>query len=98
MARRASKVDANQKVVATALRDAGASVQLLHAVGFGCPDILVGYRGANYLMEIKDGAKAPSARQLTSWQEKWHVDWRGHACVVTCPDEALEVLGIGVIK
>ena len=98
MARRAAKVDANQTDVATALRKAGASVQFLHGVGAGCPDILVGHRGANYLMEIKDGAKVPSARRLTEWQEKWHVDWRGHACVVTSPQEALAVLGIGVNK
>jgi hypothetical protein len=40
--RRASKVDANQREVVAALRGAGASVQLLHAVGEGCPDLLVG--------------------------------------------------------
>ena len=33
--RRAAKVDANQREVVAALRGAGASVQLLHAVGEG---------------------------------------------------------------
>jgi hypothetical protein len=56
--RRAAKVDANQREVVAALRGAGASVQLLHAVGEGCPDLLVGYKGLTMLLEVKDGSKA----------------------------------------
>jgi hypothetical protein len=56
--RRAAKVDANQREVVAALRGAGATVQLLHAVGEGCPDLLVGYRGGNYLLEVKGRQQA----------------------------------------
>ena len=94
MARRAAKVDANQKIVVKALRSAGATVQHLHAVGAGCPDLLVGFRGINYLIEVKDGKKPPSARKLTDDQVIWHRDWRGNAHVVKSVTEALAVLGL----
>ena len=92
--RRASKVDANQREVVAALRGAGASVQLLHAVGEGCPDLLVGYKGLNMLLEVKDGAKPPSAQKLTPQQEIWHRDWRGQRVVVNSPEAALAAIGV----
>jgi len=91
--RRAAKVDANQREVVAALRAAGASVQLLHAVGEGCPDLLVGYKGLNMLLEVKDGSKPPSAQKLTPQQEEWHRDWRGHRVVVNSPEAALTAIG-----
>ena len=96
--RRAAKVDANQREVVAALRDAGATVQLLHAVGEGCPDLLVGYRGGNYLLEVKDGRKPPSAQKLTPQQEIWHRDWRGHRVVVNSPEAALVAIGVIVVS
>lgn len=94
MARRAAKVDDNQREVVAALRAAGATVQHLHAVGAGCPDLLVGYHGVNYLLEVKDGNKPPSKRKLTPDQEVWHRDWRGSVHVVKDIDEALGVIGV----
>ena len=44
-------VDANQPEIVAALRAAGATVQHLHEVGQGCPDILAGFRGRNYLID-----------------------------------------------
>jgi hypothetical protein len=96
--RRAAKVDANQREVVAALRSAGATVQLLHAVGDGCPDLLVGYRGGNYLLEVKDGSKPPSAQKLTPQQEIWHQDWRGHRVVVNSPEAALAAIGVIVVS
>ena len=92
--RRAARVDHNQKQVVAALRGAGASVQLLHAVGEGCPDLLVGYKGLNMLLEVKDGSKPPSAQKLTPQQEEWHRDWRGHRVVVNSPEAALTAIGV----
>ena len=96
--RRAAKVDANQREVVAALRDAGATVQLLHAVGEGCPDLLVGYKGLNMLLEVKDGSKPPSAQKLTPQQEIWHRDWRGHRVVVNSPEAALAAIGVIVVS
>jgi hypothetical protein len=92
--RRAAKVDANQSEIVAAFRKAGATVTPLHAVGQGCPDLLVGFRGVNYLVEVKDGAKPPSARKLTPDQVSWHDTWRGQVAVVKSAAEALALLGI----
>ena len=63
--RRAAKIDANQTQVVIALRAAGATVQSLAAVGVGVPDLLVGFRGQTYLMEVKDGQKAPIEMKIS---------------------------------
>lgn len=93
--RRAAKVDANQAEIAAALRTVGATVQSLAAVGNGVPDLLVGFRRATYLLEVKDGKKPPSARELTTDQIAWHLEWNGGPCVVVnsvC--EALAAVGV----
>ena len=86
---RAAKVDDNQKAIVKVLRNMGCSVQHLHAVGVGCPDLLVGYKGFNILLEIKDGTNAPSKQKLTPDQFIWHRDWRGQVEVVNSEDTAI---------
>lgn len=93
MPRRAAKVDDNHREVSQALMDIGATVCHLHAVGMGAPDMCVGFRNVNYLLEIKDGNKPPSARKLNKMQERWHQTWAGQVAVVTSVDEALEAIG-----
>jgi hypothetical protein len=96
MARRAARVDANQKALVTSLRGLpGVSVQSLAMVGSGCPDLVVGYRGQNVLIELKDPKKPPSGRLLTSDQKAWHRDWRGQISIATTLDEVLDVIGWG---
>ena len=92
--RRAARIDANQTQIVSALRSVGASVELLSAVGKGCPDLLVGYRGMNILMEVKDGRKPPSERKLTSDQIVWHTQWKGVVFLVTSVHDALDALEI----
>ena len=92
MPRYAARIDDNQPEIVTALQNAGASVQHLHAVGGGCPDILIGWRGVNLLAEIKDGSKPPSARKLTPSQKDWHDEWRGQKAIICSVDEALALL------
>lgn len=93
--RRAAKVDENQAGIVAALRKVGCSVQLLHMVGAGCPDAMVGWNGDIFLLEIKDGAKPPSARKRTGPQITWHDAWRGKPVAVVCNiREALEAIGI----
>ncbi len=92
--RRAAKIDANQDAVVSALRAAGAKVQSLAAVGKGVPDLLCQYKGTFYLIEVKDGRKAPSQRRLTDDQVKWHEEWKSAFLgVVESPDEALKFIG-----
>lgn len=91
--RRAAKIDDNQELIVRALRRAGASVQSLGAVGSGCPDLLVGHRGRTFLIEVKDGTKAPSKQALNPAQKAWHAAWRGSRVeVARSIQEALVVL------
>lgn len=92
--RRAAKVDANQEQVVLALRDAGVMVLSLASLGKGVPDLLCAFRGKLVLVEVKDGAKIPSARKLTPDQEKFHKAWSEVPLhVVTSPWDALKALG-----
>ena len=91
---RAAKADANQREIVATFRAAGATVHSLHREGGGCPDLVVGYRGLNLMVEVKDGSKPPSAQRLTPAQVDWHRDWRGQVCVVNSPEAALALLGV----
>lgn len=91
--RRAAKIDANQPLIVEALRKAGATVQPLHTVGSGVPDLLVGFQNRTALIEVKDGSKPPSERRLTPDQQEWHGKWKGGTLVTVCDvDAALRVL------
>jgi hypothetical protein len=89
-------VDSNQSAITDALRGIGASVQPLHTVGKGCPDLLVGYRATNWCLEVKDGDKPPSARELTPDEALWHSTWQGRVYVVETVEQALQVVRGGV--
>lgn len=91
--RRAAKIDDNQPEIVSALRRVGASVQPLHTVGQGCPDLIVGFRGQNYAIEVKDGSKPPSARGLTDAQLRWKILWNGQYAIANNVDEALRIIG-----
>ena len=96
--RRAARIDANQPEIVATLRAAGASVQHTHMIGDGCPDIIVGFRGVNYLMEIKDGSKPPSKRELTQDEKRWQAEWRGSVHIVESVEDALAVIGAAEYK
>ena len=95
--RRAAKVDSNQTEIVEALRAIGATVQHLHMVGKGCPDLLVGYKSPrgvrrNWLLELKDGSLSPSRRKLTEDEDEWHEAWQGSVIVVKSVEEAIMYL------
>jgi len=91
--RRSAKVDRNQAEIVAALRAVGATVQPLHQVGAGCPDLLVGFRGLNYLIEVKDWQAQASDRKLNPAQVEWHGGWKGSVAKVETVDAALAVIG-----
>lgn len=89
---RARKVDSNQQQIAKVLRGAGCSVEFLHMVGDGMPDLLCGKAGMTYLLEVKN--LAGKGRKLTPDQKTWHEQWRGSPVyVVTSPADALRAVG-----
>ena len=96
--RRASRTDANQAEIVRVLRDFGVSVISLAAVGEGCPDLLCGFRGKTYLLEVKRDDVAPSASRLNAVQRRWHTAWQGQVAVVRCVGAALDALGIKECK
>ena len=91
--RRAAKTDRNHAEVMAALRKAGAEVTSLHGVGQGVPDLLASYRGQWFLIEVKDGKKAPSDRALTPDQKKWIDKQNAPVSVVETVEAALKSIG-----
>ena len=85
----AKKVDANQAEIVAALRQCGATVQCLHTVGHGCPDLVVGLGGKNYLLEVKNGNG-----RLTTHESRWHREWRGQVHIVRSVEDALMAVGV----
>jgi Holliday junction resolvase len=75
MNRRAARKDSNHREIVKSLESVGASVLCINEKD--APDLLVGYRGSNYLLEIKDGSKPPSRRKLRPGQQEFAKTWRG---------------------
>jgi len=93
LARHNPATDANQKGIVDNLRAIGASVWPLS--GKGIPDLLVGYRGDTFLLEVKIDHHA----QLRPAQKAFHESWRGGPiAVVTSFDEACAAIGAKVSR
>lgn len=92
---RRRKVDANQGEIVKALYGIGCGVVDLSAVGGGVPDLLVGYRGQNFLLEVKDpkriGKKPRGAAQISTdeKQQEFYAWWEGPIAVVSSIEEAI---------
>lgn len=91
---RAKKVDQNQPRIVEQLRKLHVSVQHLHTVGQGCPDLLLGFRGNNFLVELKDPAQPNSKRILTPAEEDFFEGWYGQVNVCETIDDILKVIGL----
>lgn len=94
MSRYAAKVDANHGQIRDCLRGMGAYVVDCSKVGAGFPDLLVGWRGRWMLVEVKDGAKVPSARCLTVQQRVLQADAERVGCVVHVVKNEAEALAL----
>lgn len=86
---RARKRDANEPEIIEVLEALGASVCALDKP----LDLLVGYQGENYLLEVKNGNLPPSHRKLTDDQNEHFRTWKGTSRVVLNRDEALDAVG-----
>jgi hypothetical protein len=85
--RRAARVDANQIQIVSALRAAGAYVWII-----GLPvDLLVGYKGHTFLVEIKTDSK----KRLTKLQADFFENWMGGTlCRIDNAESALRMLKV----
>ena len=86
---RARRKDANQDAIVEMYEKLGCSVQSLHTVGGGCPDLAIGVAGMNGFAEIKDGNKIPSRRRLTKDQLPWHEAWMGEVRIVEREEDVM---------
>jgi hypothetical protein len=94
MTRYAKRTDHNHRDVVDELRETlpDASVFDASGTGAGFPDLVVGWRGTNYLFEIKDPEKPKSARSLTDAQDVFHLGWQGQVTVVHSAAEIIATI------
>ena len=93
LARHAKRRDLNEPEIVSALRAAGAHVWLLDRP----VDLLVGFRGAWHVIEVKRPGKASASRQQATQREMLALAGAGvipPVHLVTTAAEALAALGI----
>lgn len=83
-------LDANQGAIVDALREAGCMVRSTAVVGDGFPDLVVGFRGKTFLLEVKN----PDGRgeDLTKLEQIFAQAWEQHGgpfMVVTTAAQAV---------
>jgi hypothetical protein len=91
LARYSNTRDGNEKSIVDALQQIGATVFRMDKP---C-DLLIGYRGKNYLIEVKLplGPRGGTAHsQLNEWQREFDDTWNGQFNVVRSAEEAIELL------
>ena len=81
------KTDANQAEIMKAFRQLGCSVQSLHKVGHGVPDLLVAYRGKNHFIEVKTEKGTYTPDQI-AWLDKW----RARVYTIRSVEEACDLI------
>lgn len=87
-----AKTDRNQPEIVAAMRSLGVSVQSMHKIGQGCPDLLCAIAGSTFLVEVKDGEKIPSQQKLTPDQIEWHSKWRAPVYIVNSVAQAADLV------
>lgn len=84
----ASRRDENEPEVVERALKLGASVTRLDVKSEkGVPDLVVGWRGINLLVEVKRPGE-----KLDATQTDWHEAWRGQCCRVESGDEMERLL------
>ena len=82
------RTDANHQAIVATLRDLGVPVVDTSHVGKGFPDCVALIYDRIFLIEIKDGSKAPSKRALTAAQQDFHSIWP--VTILTSKGQAIE--------
>ena len=95
LSRRAKRRDENEPDVVQALELCGAYVVRLDTP---C-DLLVGFRGRWWLLEVKDGGKPPSERGLTRAQTGFRDDCQTHGLPFAVVEDVSAALAeIGAVR
>ena len=77
-----NKRDANEPNIIKVFEDEGFDVHTADQP----TDLILGYQGSTFLVEVKNGTKAP----LTDTQKAFFGKWRGQSAIVCSVAEALE--------
>ena len=77
-----NKRDANEPEIIDAFKAHGFDVVRVDEP----TDLILGYAGSTFLVEVKNGEKAP----LTKAQVEFFGKWRGQSAIVRSVDEAIE--------
>jgi hypothetical protein len=84
----AKRRDKNEAEIVRELKRIGATVSI---VDQPC-DLIVGWRGLNWLFEVKDPTNSPAGRKLTPPQAQFHNTWRGQISVIHYVEDAMEIM------
>jgi hypothetical protein len=88
---RAARQDRNQTEIVDAFEKIGATVEAIRSLHGGCPDLLVGFQGRNYLIEVK----VPKEGRLSDSQKVWRDNWSGgKPFVITSTDDVIMWAGL----
>ena len=88
-----SRVDKNQKSLVAAFRSLGWYVLHTNSLKHAC-DLMVIKKGRVVAVEIKDGSKSPSKRQLSEGEKLFKTNWRasgGEWRLVESVDDVVKV-------
>ena len=86
-----AKTDDNHAETLKLLRSLGFSCKSVHQIK-GFVDIVAGRNGINYLIEVKDGSKPESSRQLTEKEAEFHNDWKGTLHIIETEQDCYDLL------
>ena len=85
---RGKRVDENQKAILDDLKRLHINYFVASDVGAGFPDIVIGFRGINWFIEIK----TETGKQTKS-QIKFEKEWQGQYAICRSTEQVLEVIG-----
>lgn len=88
-----SRVDDNQRDITQTLRQLNISVAITSKLGDGFPDLVLGYDGHNYLIELKDFKKPKSQKKLTDCEAQFLRVWQGQYAVCETLSDILKAIG-----
>ena len=86
------RADSNQPALVKLIRSMGASFQHTHSIP-GALDGIIGYRGTDVRVEIKDPEKPLSKRKLNEAEQDTFDEWRGRKPeVIETEEDVLNLL------
>lgn len=85
--------DNNHKSIVNSLSQLpGIKIHDISSVGGGIGDILLGFRGKNFLFEIKNPEQCEAHKRLTSAEKKFHETWTGQISTVESVEDILTAI------